>query len=155
MLRVRIHGIDEIKETVSDLDDLLDDLSPIIREDVIPVVRERILRIFSSRGYGRWAPLRPSTIRGKGHDLPLVETRRLRRSLTNEQDPEAIIQVRRRSLTYGTEVPYARYHEFGTRRMPRRPFFEPLIEDTEFQDQLVRAVDRGITRRAVREIRES
>lgn len=42
-----------------------------------------ILQAFASRGWGSWAPNRPSTVRRKGSDSPLIDTGQLRRSISS------------------------------------------------------------------------
>lgn len=42
-----------------------------------------IQRAFSSRGFGSWAPDKPSTVRRKGSDSPLIDTAQLRRSIAS------------------------------------------------------------------------
>lgn len=43
-----------------------------------------IQRAFGSRGFGNWAPNKPSTIRQKGSDSPLIDTAEFRKSITSE-----------------------------------------------------------------------
>jgi phage gpG-like protein len=77
---------------------------------------------FRSRGAGKWAPLSIETeaykaAEGQG-SVPLVASGRLRDSLTRAR-------VTPHSVSIGTEVPYARFHQYGTRRMPARPPIMP------------------------------
>jgi hypothetical protein len=39
---------------------------------------------FASRGFGKWKPNAPATIRRKGSDKPLIDTAELRRSISSE-----------------------------------------------------------------------
>lgn len=76
----------------------------------------------SEGGYasGGWAPLAPATVvqRGSAHPI-LVRTGELRDSLTGQASGS--VRVADRSfMVFGTRVPYARFHQFGTDRMPRR-----------------------------------
>lgn len=43
-----------------------------------------IKQAFSSGGFGRWAPNKPSTVAQKGSDKPLIDTAQLRRSITSD-----------------------------------------------------------------------
>jgi HK97 gp10 family phage protein len=56
-----------------------------------------------------------------------VDTGRLRASITHE------VSVRGRDVTgrVGTNVEYARYVEFGTRRMRARPYLRPALGDVK------------------------
>lgn len=72
-----------------------------------------------------WAPLAPSTIRRKGHATPLVDTGRLRDSLTKPQSEFGFRYAvdswpSRATAIFGTDAPYSVYHDTGTDRMPAR-----------------------------------
>lgn len=62
----------------------------------------------STGPYGRWASLSPATIRRRRNksNQPLLDTGRLRNSITHEATPT--------SVRIGTNVEYAAYHQFGT-----------------------------------------
>ena len=68
-----------------------------------------------------WAPLKnPSAARGGARARPLRDTERLMRSFG--AGAEHVERVTATSLVWGTAVPYAGFHQFGTRRIPARPF---------------------------------
>lgn len=82
---------------------------------------------------GGWAPLSPEYQRQKTADYKagrikynkiMFRTGRLAASLMDKTSPEAINKIEATSpvkrLSVGTAVPYAIWHEVGTRRMPRR-----------------------------------
>lgn len=69
---------------------------------------------------GGWPPLAPSTIAKKGHSRILWETGTLARSLYSKNSPFHIESVFVKELVFGTRVKYARYHQLGTSKMPRR-----------------------------------
>lgn len=48
------------------------------------VAEEVIQEAFATRGFGNWKENRPSTIKKKGSDSPLIDTGELRRSITSE-----------------------------------------------------------------------
>ena len=69
---------------------------------------------FRSEGAGSWPPLSIETEELKSGSQPLVASGRLRESLLRVRiGPEAV--------SLGTEVPYARFHQYGTRYAPKRP----------------------------------
>lgn len=74
-----------------------------------------------ARGSGGWAPLAPSTVakRGSAHPI-LFETGALYDSLTKPGNKGAVRNITADGMTVGTTVPYARFHQHGTGRMPRR-----------------------------------
>lgn len=77
-------------------------------------------------GSGGWAPLAPATVRDRiRHGFPgdhpiLHRTGALEASLTDPHAAGAVERVAPDSLFVGTNVSYARFHQTGTRRMPRR-----------------------------------
>lgn len=82
-----------------------------------------------------WPPLAPSTVRRKGHDTILVDTGRLRSSLTGKSS-DAIRDVfsegRNQGMTFGTSVEYAIFHQEGTGRIPQRAHVgvtEKMVDD--------------------------
>jgi phage gpG-like protein len=69
-----------------------------------------------------WKPLALPTVMAKGFSAILVETGRMFESLTTPNGTEDTIWITGKNwLTFGTEVPYAKFHQTGTRRMPARP----------------------------------
>ena len=86
---------------------------------------------FESEGepVGGWAALSPAYAAWKMRKFPgrkiLELTGRLKRSLTLEGGglgPDGIYEEGPTSLTVGTSVPYARFHQMGTPKMPQRRF---------------------------------
>lgn len=75
-----------------------------------------------------WRALAPSTLRQKirkGYSSrPLVRTGILKSSISPKVDKE--------SFRVGTSVSYAGYNQFGTRKMPARPFV--VFQDHDVQD---------------------
>lgn len=68
-------------------------------------------------GGGAWAP------RKRNYPWPtLIKTGHLMRSATTEQEPGHIEHIGDREMSTGTSVAYAGFHEYGTERMPARPF---------------------------------
>jgi HK97 gp10 family phage protein len=64
-----------------------------------------------------WPPLQPETIARKvTGDSPLLETGALRDSIKHNVDPNG------KEAAVGTDLDYAKYLEFGTSKMPARPF---------------------------------
>jgi phage gpG-like protein len=93
---------------------------------------------FASAG---WAPLAPSTVRAKarrGLDPRILHaTGRLAASLSGGAGRVEIVSSSQ--LIFGTSVPYARFHQSGTARMPRR---RPI----ELREQDRRAIVRTLQR---------
>ncbi len=71
-----------------------------------------------------WAELSPITIERKGHDRILFDTGRLMASLTSDSADairEIITDVHTPTMSFGTSVEYAAFHQEGTKYMPARP----------------------------------
>ena len=60
-----------------------------------------------------------------------------------------VLQITRNELLFGTNNPYAPFHEHGTRRMPARPFLQPAIREAinEIQSEYIQYIAREIRRR--------
>jgi hypothetical protein len=97
------------------------DIRP-IADQVRTVYRRSNARRFGSDGRGSWPPLAASTLAQKrkagAPEAPLQRTRALVRSLTG--DDGAVDERQPTALRFGTTLAYARYHDHGTKRMPKR-----------------------------------
>lgn len=68
---------------------------------------------------------RTARVRRTARSRILVDTGRLKASLVSmagRGDAVRITDARRLRLVWGTRVPYARHHQYGTPRIPARPF---------------------------------
>ena len=96
---------------------------PIIEDDFYAQVKDQF-KTEGEEGGEKWAPLSPATAGYKEAHFPgkpiLERTGDLMRSLTNPNDPNTVRIEERKSLTLGTRIPYAIYHQTGTRKMPAR-----------------------------------
>jgi phage gpG-like protein len=118
----------------------IDDLTPAWQR-MIPALQDYIARRIASGGtlhnLPPFAPLSPRYARYKAKRYPgapiLVRTGRLFRSLTTNTD-DTIADIQPDHLTFGTRVPYALYHQLGTRKMPARP---PIKLSKPIQTQLL------------------
>ena len=82
--------------------------------------------IFKLKGPGKYKDLSPRYKKQKrrkvGFVYPILKSSgRLEDSITTENQDHVGI-IRQRSLTIGSAVPYAAYHQEGRGRMPKRPF---------------------------------
>lgn len=126
MLRINfeIEGEKQVSRALGLLIDHTSDLRPVwprIRDDFIANERKQ----FSSEGRhgsGGWTPLSAKYAAWKARVAPgkpiLELSGALRQSLTGGSG--FIYRTGRQSLAIGTKIPHARYHQTGTRRMPRR-----------------------------------
>jgi len=95
--------------------------------DITTVYRQMMSEQFESqgsRGGRRWVPLSPAYKRWKDIVAPgqpiLVLGGKMKASMVGKTS-DTIEQFRPSSVTLGTRIRYAGYHQTGTRRMPARP----------------------------------
>ena len=105
-------------------------------------------RVFKSRGAGdglpKWQKLAASTIAAKGHDRPLILTGKLRGAMTRNKAAGALRLFTKKEFRWGVddaEVPYAKWHQTGTKRLPVR---KPLRLTTKMRKDLVKIMQRHI-----------
>ncbi len=103
-------------------------------------------RRFAAGGPG-WPPLADSTRERKQDPRILRATGALYRSLTAASASDQIDERRPDRLEFGTAVPYARFHEYGTRNMPRRVLID--LRPPE-RDEIRGVLERYIAKGSVR-----
>lgn len=103
---------------------------------------------FSTQGSafsGGWKPLAPSTSWAKikaGLDLRILHaTLRLRDSLTQPNHPDHVYTASGDEMFVGSKVPYGKFHQTGTERMPRR---RPFQFDDSTRKQIVKLLQRHL-----------
>lgn len=103
---------------------------------------------FTSNGLlvGGWAPLDPEYGAWKMTRFPgappLVRTGRLFASLTGEN--MASVSIRPKSMTIGTNVEYAKFHQYGTTKMAKRKIlFVPKEFSMKFANDAAQWVNQG------------
>lgn len=117
----------------------LENLKPALKEAGLYMERETRLNIArqTSPDGTPFAPLAASTLRTKKSGRILQETSAMVNSIST--------RAAKKSVKVGTSIGYAAYHQFGTRKMPARPFLgieerhhEPIIKIVE--DHLRKAI---------------
>jgi phage gpG-like protein len=87
--------------------------------------REMIAQQFASEGRAEgtpWPPLAPATLRRRRGLTPILyQTGALLRSLSEPGATGHVEEIEDYSLTLGSRLPYAVFHQTGTRRLPARP----------------------------------
>ena len=118
-------GMDAIERRFDDVSDAAQDISPTFGT-LAAKFADREDSVFSSNGWGKWAPRAPSTI--KEGVSPLVQTGIMRDGLTRQR----AIWKTKRGAAFGA-AKYDRrvfnvaiLHAVGTSRMPTRPMVPPL-----------------------------
>ena len=123
---IQIHRRAELNQELQRVERVLNNPTPVwepvVRKVLIPSIRETFL----SEGDGRWARRLdnlPHPLLRKSGTLYDSLIRPGARGNVNIQSPN--------SLEYGTDIPYADYHEFGTSRIPARPYLLYAVENIE------------------------
>lgn len=128
------------------------------QDRIVKDLRKRHRRYFDREisPHGRkWKPLAPSTIERKGHDRILFETGRLRRSLI-QQTSDSVVKIRRMrgrqlgTITFGTKVPYAQYHQYGGRLPIRKHVGFSIRAGREYRRILHKEIIRALKEAARR-----
>ncbi|MBZ5516844.1 MAG: phage virion morphogenesis protein [Acidobacteriia bacterium] len=115
--------------------------------------RAMLAEQFASEGRAEGTPWPPRARRGGPRSRPgqaqglplLVRTGALRDSLVEAEAPGHVEEFDATSLTLGTRVPYAMFHQFGTRYMPARPIIVLGGERSERWVEMVRRAVEGKT----------
>jgi len=103
---------------------------------------------------GGWSPLDPQyaawkRTSGQGGDI-MIRTGRLFRSLSSLNGPPNKIDLM--DATFGTRVEYAKFHQYGTTRMPKRKVvYEPVGFAKKFGETAATYICHG----EIRSVRES
>lgn len=126
--RFALPGQDLTAVGLSRLREDIGDWQPFWKSTFLPFFYRSELEHFVTEGGStgpRFAPLSLSYALWKRRHAPgrgiLQRWGALKASLTSESAPDAIVRMTTSTLDVGTGVSYARYHQFGTRRMPARP----------------------------------
>ena len=121
-LRVRAEGFDRVQAVLLGQQRRARSVGRNVSPIMLEYLRETVRQYYLSQGGpgGPWPPLAASTVAKKGHATILLESGRLIASLTG-RTADSILDVARLSMRYGTQVPYAKYHEAGE-GVPERAF---------------------------------
>lgn len=94
------------------------------------ILQAEAKRVLGTYEYG-WPPLKPATVaRKSAGDSPLLETGELRDSIERDVQPHVAY--------VGSNNKKATWHEYGTSRIPPRPFLGPTaVAKTEEIGELV------------------
>lgn len=127
-------GVNQLSRSLGVMADHISDLRPAwkeIRKNFYENERKQF-RTQGGHASGGWKRLSPSYAAQKAKRYPgrtiLVRTGTLEKALTHPAHTGSIWIPRKTSVSMGTSLPYAKYHQVGTRRMPSRPPVELTAE---------------------------
>jgi phage gpG-like protein len=129
MLEFTVFGERQLARALSRFGEGVRDVRPAWEDMANEFIRIEREQFVSSGGRsGGWRPLSPAYAASKPAGRPImVLSGDLRRSLT-QQGGQNIREIRPEEMRLGTRVPYAIFHQQGTRRMPARRVVD-LSED--------------------------
>lgn len=138
--QISVHGDKLVSRRILRLEDRAIHARPAFEKMGEKLLRHE-KRLFASDGASGgppWAPLAASTIAAKaarGQDPRILRaTGALHSSLTDKGDAANIFHADDDGLEFGSRLAYARYHQHGTKRMPKR---KPLqLNETQKRDLL-------------------
>lgn len=121
---IQLDDATQLAEVYANLEKTLGDVDfrEAFDQRVFPKIEEQESKYFASESAPdgtRWPKLAPATIKRKGHDVILVDTGRLKASLTG-QTGDSVRDAMERGASFGTSVPYAGFHQSGTKHLPQR-----------------------------------
>jgi len=146
--RIEAEGLDDAVELLEEMAARMASPEPallVIGSDVVEIIDSAFARSRAPSGVP-WEPLKGPRRHGRdvGTPKPLIDTGRLRRSVT--------YSVVGQTLSVGTNVEYAGAHQFGTTRIPARPYMPAdrsgnwtgsRADLEEFGRMLVRFIETG------------
>lgn len=142
-LRSQAIGKDRVLQTLRAMRARALDLRPFWRDVFGPRYFASVQDVFALEGQrrrsgtgrfltGHWPALQPAYAAWKARYFPtariLEREGTLRESLRwtgQGVGPGGVFEALQREVRFGTTVPYAVYHQRGTRSMPARPFLDP------------------------------
>lgn len=142
MFTIRItHNLDKLVDDLKAMEAELRSFIRFWRGYVLPYLLQEVDEVFDDQP---WDPLHPWYAWQKAQDFPgqpiLRRTDLLYHSLTQLNAPGSVQEFHDDVLVFGTDVPYAYYHEFGITPpnnwgpLPKRSVFENF--DPNYEDQL-------------------
>lgn len=153
VVKVDMFGAPLVRRQLSLTSERIDHMEPVLLS-LAGDLRHIMGRTFDQRGFPTgqgWRPLSVETKVRKARDKNpkvaanfdkvLVATERLKNSLSVKGHPDQIEHVTDNMLEFSTSVPYAEFHNRGTRHMARRPIARLRESDRK---KMTRKVERWL-----------
>jgi phage gpG-like protein len=138
-----VQGVRELDRTFLGVGQTISDLRPVweyAERAFYAIEREQFASQGGAGRSGKWKELSAAYAKAKAKAYPgmpiLQRTGRLMRSLTGNTG-DSVLEKREQEFSIGSKVPYGRYHQSGTSKMPQRSpinFSEP--QRTAMQKEL-------------------
>lgn len=142
--------VSDAKNRLEDMEDRAKDLRPVWRYAKKQLEASFTANFLSGGNLvpGGWAPLDRGYAAWKSTHYPgarkLVINGKLFRSVSDLDDP-AVNKIEKRSAQFGTNVEYAKFHQYGTSKMPARQIiFEPIGFRRDISEKIENYVANGV-----------
>jgi len=143
-----VEGIKQLDQELGIMAGNIKDLRP-AWQDIDKDFTEGESGIFGNEGaydgWARWKAIDPAYASWKtahGFDSKILHrTGRLRMSLTNRHSQDHEFKMTRMNMVMGTKVPYAAYHQRGTKHLPKR---EPIRVGTAQRRRWVAIINKHV-----------
>lgn len=126
--QVEVTGLRPVLVAIGRLQQRMSDLVPFWEYYEKQWVYPKFRYWFETEGEGRWAPLSPLYAAWKAVHYPgrkiLELIGALRLSMSQPNAPGAVRRLSKDRAEWGTSNRVAKFHQFGTRKMPRRAVIE-------------------------------
>jgi phage gpG-like protein len=145
-----INGVEVLNRAFNRIDEQITDLRsiwPAVAEVFYKAEKDQFDTQGAAGASGKWAPLSQAYKKFKEQHFPgepiLQREHSLVESLTSAEGLDSVFRPEPDQLTIGTRAPYARAHQEGRGRLPRRP----VISLTETQKrEMQKAIQIGLVR---------
>lgn len=146
-MQIRVDGIQNQIRRFRNIKQRVQSFKMFFEQVAKPLLIEEVEAIFEREGISpRWRPLALSTLiekRRLGLDNGILRrTGRLYRAYTDGSGA----RISDTRFSYSVDVPYARYHEEGTARIPQRQVFGQIVRAKTYQRNLTVAAQRYVRR---------
>lgn len=144
-LDIQLFGEEELQRKLLAMGDRAIMATPAL-EEIVDVLRDSEQALWS-RGRS-WPSNAAATIRNKGRNEPLVRSGALRSSLTEENDPNQLVEIGNDRVRFGSKLWYGHF-ALGTTQQPKReviklrPVDRVRIHDI-VRDWILHGVDAGM-----------
>lgn len=143
-----IAGVPEIRHELVGFAERALNAAPVLAA-IASSMRALEIELFDTEGRGEWPELAASTVERKAEQgYPskiLQETEALYDSLAGGIGaPGHVEYVTENEIVYGTTIPWAKYHQYGTSKMPPRPPVDVRETDVRGWSKMIHAYVFGL-----------
>jgi phage gpG-like protein len=141
------HTVERVAEKLQAHGERANDMFGVMTKIALDML-EAERKLFESqgrRGGGSWKPLKPDTIRRKGHNRILVRSGMLKASLTELGAPFQVMDITNTTIRFGTDDPIGLVHEMGLGTVPRRPIIKfGSFDNKRWNNWIIEHLMRGM-----------